>query len=84
LGLGKLDLTPSFDKLTFLNKAVDLNEENFTSLDIARYLSIACKKNKMLWEKIKAIKPEKAKSDFYALIEIAIRLTDLLKGVAIQ
>ncbi|MFZ2151172.1 MAG: hypothetical protein WAZ12_05045 [Candidatus Absconditicoccaceae bacterium] len=88
LSIGELDQTPSFDKFEFLDydKAPKLPdyEFSFSSLDIAKYLYRVCKNNALFFDKIKAIKPEKAKSEFYPIIEIAIRLTDFLNGVNIQ
>jgi len=54
-------------------------ESNFSSLDTAKYLYRVCKNNPAFFDKIKSIKPEKAKSEFYPIIEISIRLTDFLK-----
>lgn len=89
LSLWELEDTPSFDKLDFLetweNKLLlPESDKEFTSLDIAKYLYWVCKKNSLFFDKIKAIKPEKAKSDFYPIIEISIRLTDLINGISIQ
>lgn len=88
LSIWELDQTPSFDKFEFLDsdKAPKLPdyEFSFSSLDIAKYLYRVCKNNALFFDKIKAIKPEKAKSEFYPLIEISIRLTDFLNWVNIQ
>jgi len=88
LSIWELEKTPSFDNFDFLDpyntpKLPD-NEFNFTSLDIVKYIYRVCKTNPVFFDKIKSIKPEKAKSDFYPIIEIAIRLTDLLNWVSIQ
>lgn len=88
LSIWELDQTPSFDNLEFLDsdkspKLPDY-EFSFSSLDIAKYLYRVCKNNALFFDKIKAIKPEKAKSEFYPIIEIALRLTDFLNWVDIQ
>jgi hypothetical protein len=56
----------------------------FTSLDIAKYLFWIYHTNPKFAAQTKAIKPEKAKSNFYPIIEISIRMTDLLNWVMIQ
>ena len=89
LSKSEYEKTPSFDKLDFLEtwKEAPLLpplDQPFSSLDIAKYLYHLCKNNKVFFSKIRGIKPEKAKSKYYAIIEIAIRMTDLLNGVSVQ
>jgi len=59
---------------------------NCTSLDIAKYLYRACKKNKQFFGRIKKLAPEdmvkKTEHNFpeyYGLIEIACRLNNIIK-----
>jgi hypothetical protein len=89
LSYGELEKAPSFDVLDFLESASEtpfLPEKDIpvTSLDIAKYLYRVCKINPAFFERIKEIKPEKAKSNFYPVIEMALRMSDFLNGVSIQ
>lgn len=61
---------------------------NCTSLDIAKYLYRACKKNKQFFGRIKKLAPEdmvkKTEHNFpeyYGLIEIACRLNNIIKWI---
>lgn len=66
-----------------------LQEKNINSLDIAKYLYRASKKNADYFDAIKSLKPEKLKSeiwnsDYYGLIELAIRINAYLHGITLQ
>lgn len=65
--------------------------DNTTSLDIAKYLYWACKKNKKFYGWIKKLmaedqikKTENNYPSYYGLIEISCRLHDFLKWICIQ
>ncbi|MFA5916890.1 MAG: hypothetical protein WC850_01495 [Candidatus Gracilibacteria bacterium] len=64
--------------------------DNFKSLDIAKLLYKACKKDEKIFNIIKGTRPEKVKESdsekpkYYSLVEIAFRLTDYINGITIQ
>lgn len=64
-------------------------QQNFDSLDIAKYLYHVAKKNPLYIEEIKNLKSEEFRqiswdSDYYGLIEMAIRINALLHWITLQ
>lgn len=77
------------------DKEIVLDPQSFSPLDIARYLYAISKKDGKFMITLYATKPEEQKkmdtlpigeneSDYYAMIEVAIRLYEILKGKNIQ
>ncbi|MCF7834879.1 hypothetical protein K9M48_02375 [Candidatus Gracilibacteria bacterium] len=71
------------------SKKPTLNLDNFNSLDIAQYLYRATKKNPEYFDDLKKLKPAhlqnvNGNTDYYGLIELAIRINDLLHGIIVQ
>lgn len=91
-----LEWLSSPDKPKLPKTREDSGKEKFSSIDIARYLYRVCNHNdnfmKMIYEtKSKNIRGKesnvfdrKRASDFYWMIEVAIRLTDFLNGITVQ
>jgi len=70
-------------------KKPELNPENFNSLDIAKYLYRASTKDAEYFIDLKKLKPAHLQelnwnTDYYGLIELAIRINDLLHWIIVQ
>ncbi|MFA6256051.1 MAG: hypothetical protein WC606_02600 [Candidatus Absconditabacterales bacterium] len=72
-----------------------LDKQNFSAVKIAQYLYRCCQKNKQFMQLIYNTKSKEQRnkdtrkigenqSDYYALVEIAIRMYEVLKGIHIQ
>lgn len=66
-----------------------LSQTKFTSLEIAKYLYRICQNDPEYFQSIKDLKPKELKdktgdSDYYGLVELAIRINALLHGITLQ
>lgn len=71
------------------NKKPELDPNKFNSLDIAKYLYRATKKDSEYFSDLQKLKPSHLQNvnwntDYYWLIELAIRINDLLHWIVIQ
>lgn len=71
------------------NTPPELSKEDITSLDIAKYLYRVCQNDATYFVAIKSLKPNELKSetgdsDYYGLVELAIRINAYLHGITLQ